>query len=480
MRWIGRQSLYTKINTLILATMLTISITLAILMQGITRDLMDRQIELRGYEIATYIAALGTSDILLENDYAIFDLIKKVKDNNDDVRYILVMDYDGRIIGNTFEHSLPKGLPAYIPFENRSTEYQVSQYDSSEGTIYEMLVPIENGNVGFIRIGMSNKIMYNVLAATMTEFSLTAFAICFIALLLTSWLTSVMIKPIMDLEEAAKEIKNKNYSVQTDYDTDDEVGKLARTFNEMVISLKEKEEENNKLLETLRLKEENRTILLNKIFTAQEDERKRISRELHDGAGQSITSLLAYLRILLAKTEDEAQKTLILAARDVIVNVLGELRQMAVDLRPPAIDDLGLLSAMGKYIHKLSLTHPEIVFHAVLPEEDYEFSDKITSALYRILQESTTNIIKHAQATEVGVILKICEKDIVLTIKDNGRGFTKNTIEKAKKANRLGIYGMKERIELLKGTFDINSKVGLGTTITIRIPLENGVIYYHE
>lgn len=471
MNWLREQTLSTKINTLILGTLLTLSTIMVILMHGITSDIMERQVELRGYEIANYIAASGTNDILQENDYALFDLIKKVKDNNEDVRYILIIDYSGKIIGSTFEQGLPKGLPPYIPTDH-IIKQQIMKYNSSEGTIYEVVVPLENGNVGSIRVGMSNKIMYNLLAVTLTEFSLTIFALAFTAVILTGWLTSIIIRPIIDLAKAAEEIKNNNYDVQTDYDTNDEVGDLAKTFNEMALSLDQKEKENNKLLEALRIKEMNRTVLLNKIFTAQEDERKRISRELHDGAGQSITSLLAYLRILLAKTPDPSQQSLILAARDVIVNVLGELKQLAVDLRPPAIDDLGLISAMEKYIHGLTVAHNYIYFNVSLPKDDFEFPDTITSALYRILQESTTNIIRHAKATNIDIILTKNTTEVKLIVKDNGRGFSKSTLEKAQKNNHLGVYGMKERIELLKGEFNIKSKVGIGTTITIIIPLK--------
>ena len=144
MNWLREQKLSTKINTLILGTLLTLSTIMVILMHGITSDIMERQVELRGYEIANYIAASGTNDILQENAYAIFDLIKKVKDNNEDVRYILVVDYSGKIIGSTFEQGLPKGLPAHISTDN-IIKRQVTKYNSSEGTIYEVIVPLENG-----------------------------------------------------------------------------------------------------------------------------------------------------------------------------------------------------------------------------------------------------------------------------------------------------------------------------------------------
>ena len=127
---------------------------------------------------------------------------------------------------------------------------------------------------------------------------------------------------------------------------------------------------------------------------------------------------------------------------------------------------------MEKYIHGLTVAHNNIYFNVSLPKDDFEFPDKITSALYRILQESTNNIIRHAKATNIDIILSKNQNNVQLIVRDNGRGFSKATLEKAQKNNHLGVYGMKERIELLEGEFNLKSKIGIGTTITIRIPLK--------
>lgn len=467
MRWYKR-SLHAKINLIVVGTILLSILILAMLMRSVTHNLIENQLKLRGFEVGNYLAVLSTNDILQENDYAILDRINKTIEKNKDVRYILISNFTGDIIAHTFTNGLPEGLPQSVAVDNIE-QYTVNKFDSNEGLIYEIVVPIENGDVGYVRVGMSSEGMQQILNYTITNFSLMSIIICSIAVILASWQTSIIIRPIRELSEAAEEIKNSNYSVQTICESEDEIGNLSQTFNEMAVTLKQKEDENNGLLEALHIKELNRTVLISKLFTAQEDERKRISRELHDGAGQSITSLLAYLKILSSEVQGARQHSLINSARDVIVSVLGELRQMAVDLRPPALDDLGIVAAMEKYLHGLTM-HNDIKFSFNTSDQHIEVPNSIALALYRILQEAITNIIRHANATEVQVSLLGENGQVKLIISDNGCGFSDTSLENARKQNRLGLYGMQERVELLNGNFDIQSIVGIGTKIVIIIP----------
>ena len=466
MRWYKR-SLYAKVNLIIVGTLLLSIFILIMMMRGVTHNLTEKQLNLRGYEVGNYIAAMSINDILQENHYAMLERINKTKEKNQDVRYIVIANYTGQIIAHTFANGLPEGLPAAINVENMET-YTVNKFNSNEGIIYDVVVPIENGNIGFVRVGLTSGEMQQLLNHTLTEFSIMSVILCIIAVILASWQVSVIIRPIRNLSQAAEEIKNNNYSVQTQCKTEDEIGKLSQTFNEMVAALQQKEDENNELLTALQIKECNRTILISKLFTAQEDERKRISRELHDGAGQSITSLLAYLKILSTEVKGDRQLMLINSARDVIIGVLSELRQMAVDLRPPALDDLGLVAAIEKYLN--SLTMHNIKANFAVSDLQIELPDSVVLALYRILQEAITNIIRHADATEVQVSL-VGEAGLVkLVIADNGCGFSDTSLEYARMQKRLGLYGIQERVELLNGILDIQSTVGLGTKITITIP----------
>lgn len=483
MRWLRQLSIYYKINGIIIGMLLLLSLVIGIIMIKTTSKLLEQQIEQRGVEVGTYIAALSSNDILLDDHYALFDRINKTKNNREDVRYILITDSVGGIIANTFAGNLPKGLPmtspnksdGSLPLDNTSKnngEYHVIKMNSNEGPLREIVVPIENGAIGFVRVGMSENSTQQLLNKKLDEFFITTFLICLLAVFGATHLAYVIIYPLRSLTNATKQIQLGNFSVQAEVKGGDEVGHLTTVFNEMVSSLQEKDFENKHLLKELREKEAMRTILMNKLFTIQEEERKRISRELHDETSQSLASLLAYMKVLLSKLTDDNQKELLLGARDVAINVLDGLRKMAVELRPPVLDDLGIIAAIGKYINHFSTQH-NIPIYFSPPDDKLMIGNDISLALYRILQESLTNIYKHACATEVNVTLRKSPTTISLIIADNGLGLRPGELESARLNNRLGVYGMKERVELLGGSFNFHSISGNGTIITVILPITN-------
>jgi signal transduction histidine kinase len=471
MKWLRQLSIYYKINGIIISMLLLLSLMIGVIMIDTTTKLLDQQIEKRGAEIATYVAALSSNDILLDDNYALFDRINRAKNNTEDVRYILITDSVGRILAHTFAGSLPTGLPITLSLPIKDEDgYQIVKFNSNEGSIRELIVPIENGAIGYVRIGMSEKSTQQLLKLKLQEFFITTLLVCLLAAVGSTYLAYLIIHPMRNLTKAAQQIQQGNFYVQTEIKTEDEVGRLAGVFNEMIQSLQEKDYENTRLLKELRAKEDIRTVLMNKLFTIQEEERKRISRELHDETSQSLASLLAYMKVLLSKLTDKKQKELLLDARDVAINVLGGLRKMAVELRPPVLDDLGIAAAMSKYITNFS-NQQNLTVSFSIPNEKLVLSNEIALTLYRILQESLTNISKHACATDVNVTLEKTAYNITLIIYDNGLGIRSGALEAAMQKNRLGIYGMKERVELLGGTFTLHSLNATGTTITVKIPI---------
>lgn len=478
-------SLYYKINILIIGLLLLSSCIIGAIMLKSTSHLLDSQMEKRGTEIASYVAALGSNDILLDDRFALFDLINKTKSNNEDVRYILISDSAGRILAHTFPGLLPQGLPELLlppqplldepvpgqpqQSSQSSNNYHITHFSSNEGPIREIMYPIESG-IGYVRIGMSEKTTQMLLSQKLDEIILTTLLICFLAASGATYMTSRIIRPLRALSTAARQIQKGNYDVQATVQTRDELGHLSKTFNAMAVSIHEKDRENRRLLEELRTKEAMRASLMNKLFTAQEDERLRISRELHDETGQSMASLLAYMKVLLSKLTDNKQRQLLLEARDVAVSVLEGLRKMAVELRPPVLDYLGIVAAMEKYLTNFGRQNA-IEVHFQPPNEKLIVSNEVSLTLYRILQESLTNITKHAQASQVDVELTKTGDHVKMVIKDDGRGIRPNAICNALENNRLGIYGMQERAELLGGSLAFRSLENRGTTIILILPI---------
>jgi signal transduction histidine kinase len=219
----------------------------------------------------------------------------------------------------------------------------------------------------------------------------------------------------------------------------------------------------------LRQKEQLRDSLIQKLMTAQEDERKRISRELHDETSQALTSLVLTMRILAEDALNDQQREALLTGRDVAAGILREVRDLAVELRPPALDDLGLVAAIERYIEKISIRHG-LTIHLYTNGQDSALDGKMAVALYRIIQESLNNVVKHSDAKRANVSIEVFGNTIALTISDDGKGISSEDLIKAQQESRLGLYGMRERVELLQGTMTIHTADTGGTELRIVIP----------
>lgn len=244
--------------------------------------------------------------------------------------------------------------------------------------------------------------------------------------------------------------------------------RLAARFVEAALEANARQEQ---LVRALNEKKELQSILLNKTISIQEEERKKISRELHDETSQALTSIIVGLRVLAEHTTVEADRDSILQMRDVAVQTLEAVHNLAVELRPVLLDDLGLVAAVQRYVEnyirkygiKITINFGNLSRERFLPE--------VEITLYRLIQEALTNIVRHAQANEVNITLCKQRAKLFLTILDNGVGFEPAKCSTSKGNIGLGIYGMGERIALLNGKFDIKSELGQGTAIAVEIPV---------
>lgn len=206
-----------------------------------------------------------------------------------------------------------------------------------------------------------------------------------------------------------------------------------------------------------------------KIIEAQEKERKRISREIHDGPAQSLANILLRSEIielsLRNRNIDEALYEM-QAFRENIGQSLQEVRRIIYDLRPMTLDDLGLFPTIRKHISSVS-KYNNIDIDLTLRGEEKRLPSQYEVALFRLIQESLQNAIKHSNASLIKVLLEVHKDRISLSIDDNGVGFEP---EEGEKENSYGIIGMKERVELLEGEINIQSKINEGTTIEVTIP----------
>lgn len=223
---------------------------------------------------------------------------------------------------------------------------------------------------------------------------------------------------------------------------------------------------------TLMEQRENIRRMAERTVTAQEEERQRISRELHDDLGQALTTHLLALRNL---QEDlslpvESMFERLQALHDQSYEILVKIRRLARDLRPPVLDALGLKVAMQTYCTEFTRrTHLPVIFEAEtsLPP----FPDIYNITFYRILQEALTNIVKHSRASQVWVDLSLEDDKINLTVQDNGIGFS----EEKTQSDGIGLTGLLERITIAGGTLNINSTPKHGTILSAQFPISNHI-----
>jgi signal transduction histidine kinase len=232
------------------------------------------------------------------------------------------------------------------------------------------------------------------------------------------------------------------------------------------------------------LEERNRQLraLSHRAIKAQEDERIRIARCLHDDTGQSLSGLIIALERLENRLpEKPAEVELRLSkARQQASSILEELRRIIYDLRPSILDDLGLVSAIRWYT-KTNLEMQGIQVGLQMPEEDLKLPEKLATNLFRISQETLNNILRHSQARSVIISLQSKGDTLCLEIIDDGVGFELNGIEAHESdPKKLGLLGIRERVELSGGTFIIESARGKGTRLHISLPLAGNGVHQDE
>jgi signal transduction histidine kinase len=203
---------------------------------------------------------------------------------------------------------------------------------------------------------------------------------------------------------------------------------------------------------------------LRRVVAGQELERRRLARELHDETGQSLTSILLGLRSLEEFVDSDDERVAVAQIRRLAVETLQSVRRLAVELRPKALDDFGLEAALERLTDTFrEQTGLSVDFVTSLGGD--QPPAEVATALYRIVQEALTNVTKHARAKAVSILLTRKNECVTLVIEDDGRGF-----DTERPADGFGILGMRERVDLLGGTLQVESRTGAGTTLAVEVP----------
>ena len=205
---------------------------------------------------------------------------------------------------------------------------------------------------------------------------------------------------------------------------------------------------------------------LRRVVSAQELERQRLARELHDETGQALTSILLRLKAVEDAGSAEGAAQAAGELRELVVTTLQDVRRLAVELRPKALDDFGLVSALERLADSFrEETGIAVDLEAHLGDE--RLPSEIETTLYRITQEALTNVVKHARANRVSIVLTKRDGAVSAVVEDDGRGFA----DDEPRENGLGLLGMHERVALVNGRLSVESSSGSGTTLSIEVPL---------
>jgi two-component system sensor histidine kinase UhpB len=282
------------------------------------------------------------------------------------------------------------------------------------------------------------------------------------SLLINAGVLTLALQPLHALERTVDRVAAGDLSARAHrvLFNDPDVERLGETLNTMLDVLQEHRGLLQKMSE--------------QVLAAQEGERKRIARELHDETAQSLTTLLIRLKILEKARSVAEIRGQIQELRGLTLLTLEAVRKLAVELRPATLDDLGLVAALEAYTEGYAARIPlELHFSAEgFEPQAARLAPQVELVLYRVVQEALTNAAKHAGATSVRVALHRSPREVVASVADDGCGFDVEDVMRSRERG-LGLFGMQERLALVQGQLVIDSTPGRGTRIQARVPMES-------
>lgn len=450
---LGAVSVRTKILGIVLALTVLLGLVVTWQVRFVMVGVLGDEVASRGASIASDLAARSVEPILLDNTVGLHDLLVSTVSNHSDSTYAYVSDGDGRVVAHTFgAEGFPSDLVAVTP-----TSDGVAAFRTDEGIVHDFSQSIMDGRLGFVHVGLTESRLRSVIDTTTSQILLTTVAVSVLGILAAVFLTWLLTRPILDLVDVTRRVGAGDLEARATLWASDEIGVLSSSFNQMVADL----EVSRQRLED---NEEARRRLLHQLIDAQEEERRRIARELHDSIGQALNSISLGLRSLVRSVPESEEEVVRLEA--ITSETLQSARQLSRDLRPAALDDLGLAAALENYIAGFGNRHPSIAAdaHIDLPGR---LDRAVETAVYRIVQEAVTNVGRHSQARTMSVVVGRRGAHVTAIIEDDGIGFVVDAAQRS--GTSVGIHSIRERAELVGGSLRLESG-DQGTTVFLEVP----------
>ncbi|MHB8232688.1 MAG: sensor histidine kinase [bacterium] len=417
------------------------------------------QLRLMSKSIGKQLSSQSVNYILEDNIYALTRLLKNSLKSDPDVVYAFIQNERGEVIASTFNGGFPAGLLKVNDFNPKSLS--TVKIKTTKGMVYDTSVPILKGNLGAVRVGISSMRSITVLYSLINSIFFAMIFAAVLAIILSGTIAWWVMTPIVKLSEAFNKVKSGSYDVKLDIKRDDEIGKLTRDFNKMVYSLKKANDERA-------LNDNLRKNFITNVIKAQEEERKRIAKDLHDQFAQMLAYIKIRIGLLKGLNDIEQAKGSIIGISEDLTNALDTVRNIARSLMPGILEDMGLVCAIQSYIDDINKKSSAFKVDCYAGNlKDKRFPPNVEINVYRIIQESLSNVILHSQADYAKVSIEEDGEKITGIISDYGIGFKYDIIKK----DSMGIFGMIERAKLLGGDLEIKSEPGKGTEVMFWIPV---------
>ncbi len=453
---INTQGIRAKVVLIVLGITVLLTLSTIFYVRATLRNTLAEQLDHRTISIARDVAGRSLEPILTDNIFKLHQLAHHAVENNEDVIYVLFVDVDNNILIHTFEEYLPPGI-LDVQHAAGNMEYSLKLFQTEEGVLRDVAVPVtpDQGLGINARLGLVDYSLQEAQASALRQLIFISVITFIIMIILVHFLiTLIIIKPLNSLLDSVQAVSQGNLSQRAEVKAGDELSTLAKAFNTMTQQLAQAQQTRDNLMKN--------------IIHSQEDERSRISRELHDETGQTLSTLMISLRLLEESTTFSELKHKTAEFSQLLQQSLEQVRLMAWKLTPTPLTDMGLKAALESYTNKYRNFVDWEINLEIDGMDNRRLPSEIELAVYRVIQEALTNIARHAHAETVDIFLNCHEHKLLVIIEDNGIGFD---VEKQKLKNSLGLTSMQERISLVGGKLKVESTPGKGTTLYMRIPL---------
>jgi signal transduction histidine kinase len=460
----GAVSIRVKIMGIVVGVTLALGGAVSLLVyRGLTATL-ERELTERGIAVAVSLASRSQEIVLTDRLFALYTLATETVRDNKDLLYVYITDGRGAVLVHTFKDGMPEDLLALPPL-GEGQPHRVALLAAGTGPIRSIAVPILGGRAGTVHVGMSEGEIQATINRHIRRILLVTSAVLVVGTVLAFGVATILTRPLQQLAGATEAVGRGDFTWRPPRWAHDEVGRLGASFARMAERLARFRDE-------LRRREEIRTRLLEQVISAQEEERRRIARELHDETGQSLTSLALGLAMIAEAPDLAEARARAAELRGLAARTLEEVHHLSRGLRPSVLDDLGLLPALERSLKEFGASRALAVDLHAAGLDGRRLPAPVEIAVYRIVQEALTNVARHAAASTVSVLLEQRDRSVHVIVEDDGRGFdVEGVLASGQPEQRLGLHGMRERAALLGGSLTVESGPGRGTSVFAAIPL---------